>query len=164
MILPAALLALVAPATEPMPFLTMTRSATGLATTQIEIGVLPGSNQRHYWFRRVESGQGEITVNWTDSQSCEGSRDTVVVAATQVSPPEVAVPGIPVTADGSVVITLDGVQYSFEARSHYAGNISSSLRFTSNVGTPLADYVEDSILALEPCWSEDVPGALQNWP
>lgn len=162
MILTALSLALAPLSTEPVPFLTITRSATGLATTQIEIGVLPGSNQRHYWLRRVESGQGEITVSWTDTQICAGSRESVVVAARQVAPPEIAVPGIPVTEDGSVVITLDGVQYSFEARSHYEGNISSSLSFTSNVGTPLADYVERSIAALEPCWAEDMPGALAN--
>lgn len=162
MILPAAVLATFTSAAEPVPFLTFTRSATGLATTQIEVGVLPGSNQGQYWFRRVDTGRNGILISWTDTQSCAGSRESVVVAATQVAPPEVAVPGIPVTEDGSVILTLDGVQYSLESRSHYDGNISSSLSFTSNAGTPLANYVEDSIAALETCWSDDMPEALAN--
>lgn len=156
-----AALLLTAPLADPVPFLTVTRGVNGPGETQLEIGVLRAERGNHYWLRRVNRKAGRTSVNWTDTHRCAAARD-VVQAASGLEPPRVEIPGIPVTPDGSITLTLDGVQYSFESGAHYDGNGSSRIRFTSNVGTPLARFVESSLEALEACWSDEAPDALFN--
>ena len=95
-------------------------------------------------------------MRWTDTARCPAARDAVV-ASTQIAAPRVHVPGIPVRPDGSFVMSLDGIEYSMRAQAHYDSYSGSELYFTSNVDTPLANWVEGSLAILEECWSADAP-------
>ena len=139
------------------PFITFARSPSTVGNqVTVEIGVLRGEGRMQYWFRRNTLLDGPDAVDWTDTTRCSGARDAVV-AATQIAPPRVAVPGIPVRPDGSINLTLDGVQYRFQSSAHYDGNGSSDISFSSNVGTPLSNWVEGSLEILEECWSDTAP-------
>ena len=139
------------------PFLTFSRSASSeLGAQSVDIGVLRGEGRLQFWFRRTVERDGPDDIAWTSTESCAGARDAVV-AATQFAPPRVSVPGLPMRPDGSSGLTLDGVQYAFRSSAHYDSNGSSSISFTSNVGTPLANWVEGSLAILEECWADEVP-------
>ena len=157
------LLALTFSTADPQPFLTFSRAASSLGSTQVEIGVLRSDAGQHYWLRQVHQQDGETRISWTDTQQC-GTAQNVVARAAAIEPPQVQLPGFPVTPDRSMLLTLDAVQYSFESGAHYAGNISSRISFTSNVNTPLSRFVETSLDALEECWSESAPDAFYPSP
>jgi len=56
-----------------------------------------------------------------------------------------------------LVITADGVAYTLEAPAQYGNILGSHIRFNSNIGTPLAAWVDESFRKLEPCWSKEPP-------
>jgi hypothetical protein len=53
-------------------------------------------------------------------------------------------------------IVLDGIEYRLKAPASYAG-APGTVEITSNIGTPLANWVEASLVALEPCWKDTMP-------
>ena len=55
--------------------------------------------------------------------------------------------------EGDVIVTADGVRYKLSAHARYDTKIDSETYFTSNVGTPLSNFTEESLRKLEPCWS-----------
>ena len=139
------------------PFMTFTRSPSQVGDdVTVEVGVLRGAGRMQYWFRRVAMGEGGPQITWTDTTRCPGARDAVV-ASTQIAPPRVLVPGIPVRPDGSFILSLDGVEYSLRSSAHYDSYGGNELYFTSNVDTPLANWVEGSLGLLEDCWSDEAP-------
>ncbi|WP_271079373.1 hypothetical protein [Aurantiacibacter sp. MUD61] len=141
------------------PFMTFTRNPSQVGDdVTVEVGVLRGEGRLQFWFRRVSIAQDDrtSTIQWTDTQRCPAARDAVV-ASTQIAPPRVLVPGIPVRPDGSVILSLDGVQYSLRTSAHYDSYGGNELYFTSNIDTPLANWVEGSLAILEECWSDDAP-------
>jgi hypothetical protein len=78
----------------------------------------------------------------TDSRACPAVAQ-VLAAAARLSPPAIAPPSL---ADNSPII-LDGAGYSLRMPAR-----NGTIAWTSNVGTPLATWVEDSLAKLEPCW------------
>ncbi|RJY09341.1 hypothetical protein [Aurantiacibacter aquimixticola] len=153
-----ATLSMLAAPQEGGPFLTFSRRAAEEPDTlRVQVGELRTDDARpHFWMRKAVEGQGATAIEWTDTVRCPKARNAIV-AATQIAPPRVYVPGIPVRPDGSYVITMDGVQYELTASAHYDSRISSDIRFTSNVGSPLANWVEGTLESLEDCWSADLP-------
>ncbi|GGD59702.1 hypothetical protein GRI62_00585 [Erythrobacter arachoides] len=154
------------------PFMTFSRSPTQVGEPEVvDVGILRGEGRLQFWFRRTvprptadgaADGIAEAAnVTWTDTRRCPGARDAVV-AATQIEPPGIHVPGIPVRPDGSVILSLDGVRYAIRASSHYDSYVGSDIVFESNVGTPLANWVEGSLGVLANCWADEEP--LHNLP
>ncbi|MDE1467316.1 hypothetical protein [Aurantiacibacter sp. D1-12] len=140
-----------------VPFMTFTRSPSQVGDdVSVEVGVLRGEGRLQFWFRKIVERDGEGDILWTDTQRCPAARDAVV-ASTQIAPPRVLVPGIPVRPDGSIILSMDGVEYSLRSSAHYDSYGGHELYFTSNVDTPLANWVEGSLATLEECWSEDAP-------
>ena len=151
-----------------VPFMTFTRSPSQVGDdVSVEVGVLRGEGRLQFWFRRTVPKRAEDgsettpEIGWTDTRRCPGARDAVV-AATQIEPPSIHVPGIPVRPDGSVVLSMDGVRYAIRASAHYDSYVGHDMVFESNVGTPLANWVEGSLAILAPCWSAEEP--LHNLP
>ena len=148
---------LISATVEPDPYLTFSRSpAFDHRVTTVEVGSLQTSGDRwDYWFRRtVRLGKHSATW-WTDTRRCPAAR-WVVDEAIKVSPPKMLVPGVKDRSYESPMITADGVGYSVESMGHYDGR-TSDLSFSSNVGTPLAEWVDESLRKLEPCWSKERP-------
>ncbi len=78
----------------------------------------------------------------------------VVEESIKVPPPRIQVPGVKdPAADDQITLTMDGVGYSLNSGARYGSRVSSTIRFTSNLGTPLAAWVEESLQKLAPCWS-----------
>lgn len=89
--------------------------------------------------------EGETTVKWASSRSCEGAR--VAVARLRKLPfPSVSFPGDP----GQVVV--DGTGYSISFPAAYGTQYSGQIELRSNVGTPLAAWIDDTLVNLQPCW------------
>jgi hypothetical protein len=59
---------------------------------------------------------------------------------------------------GKIVIQGDGVGYTFRSNATYEGMTGDDhIQFTSNVGTTLARWADESLRKLEPCWSKGPP-------
>ncbi|MGB3165251.1 MAG: hypothetical protein WBA68_00540 [Alteraurantiacibacter sp.] len=144
----------------PDPFLTFSRDpATDAVRTVVEVGILRSDGRNaEYWLKRTQftNGAEEVSESWADSESCPAARDAVR-SAVDLTPPQVSVPGVDMAEDGSYWITLDGVRYELSSSAHYDSNIGSEIRFTSNVGTPLSEWVEASLLAMADCWGDAPP-------
>ena len=118
--------------------------------TTVDIGTL-GYNQTkqqlEYWLRRTVSQGGAEQVAWTESQSCAAVRP-VIKALQGVAVPRLQIPGYSNESE----IVLDGVGYSLKAPS-----TNGTISFDTNVGSSLAKWIEESLTALEPCWTTNMP-------
>ncbi|WP_252258197.1 hypothetical protein [Erythrobacter aurantius] len=129
----------------------------------VDVGRLKGEDSEPaYWFmwRERDKSSGEVRKSrWTDTQNCDAA-SSVLTSLHGVSPPRVSIPGYEVSPGGGIRIMGDGVHYEISVRAHYSGTEGSDLSFSSNVGTPLAEWIEGSLEVLEPCWSSEAPAAL----
>ncbi len=57
----------------------------------------------------------------------------------------------------AITIVGGGVSYEVQASSNYPAKGIGDIRFNSNVGTPLARWVDESLRTLEPCWRKKRP-------
>ena len=112
--------------------------------------------------RRQISRPAEIL--WADSRMCPAMLP-VLRALQTLPPPRPSVPGIEPMPGADIV---DGVGYQLRVPAHFAGGgkvrsrlaLGSSdgqMWFYSNLGTPLADWVDKSLAALQRCWSPVEP-------
>ena len=119
---------------------------------RVQIGTL-GSvrGQLHYWLRRTVTEADRKTVTWTDSRTCAAVRP-MLSSMQDLSTPRPA----PYGFDDGGEITLDGVGYMLRTPARY-GSGAADLTLRSNVNTPLARWVEQSLAALAPCWKIRAP-------
>lgn len=95
------------------------------------------------------------TLAWADSRTCSGLVDSVV-AIEDLQLPTLSVPifgrqDIP-------LLTLDGIGYELRSQmSLWDDHGGYDTLISSNVGTPLADWVESFRSTVEPCWTSDQP-------
>jgi hypothetical protein len=137
------------------PWLTFTREPVlERSVITVEVGPLQNSKrERIYLFRRTIKHGGNVEVSWADTRTCPAA-SWVVEESIKVPPPRIQVPGVKdPAADDQITLTMDGVGYSLNSGARYGSRVSSTIRFTSNVGTPLAAWVEESLQKLAPCWS-----------
>jgi hypothetical protein len=143
----------------PRPWLTFTREPVlERNLTTIDVGPLQNA-QRERIFLFVRSvGHGDnIQISWADTKTCPAAM-WVVEEAINVPPPRIHVPGVKdPTAGKELTLTMDGVAYSLSSGARYGSGISSTIRMTSNWGTPLANWVDESLRRLQPCWKNAPP-------
>lgn len=121
----------------------------------VAVGVLERdrqSGQTIYWACRTTETREGKSVTWTDSRACPALRG-VLLDMRQLPRPVIAVPGM---EDAPLPLTLDGVDYRLSTTAHYASG-GVELSFNSNVGSPLAAWVEASLRSLDRCWTATVP-------
>jgi len=142
----------------PDPWLTFSKApAFDRRVTTVEVGTLNASPEWHYWFRRTVRSGNEAEVWWTDTARCPAARSILVEAETLPSP-TVDIPGVKRPGESDdISVVADGVGYSIESWATYGKQAANHLRFTSNVNTPLAAWIEESLGKLEPCWSKNLP-------
>jgi len=96
-------------------------------------------------------------VRWTDTRSCAAARDAITAFAAVPLPH----PDPPAMIDRDLVITADGIGYAVTVPVGYGGgSLAEPATFRSNVGTPLARWVDGALAGLRGCWP-DAPTALR---
>lgn len=93
-------------------------------------------------------------IFWADSRTCPALRP-VLDALRAVVAPHPQVPGIDPYGD----IILDGVGYRLKTMARFPNGQDGDLSYSSNVGTPLAAWIDRSLAALARCWSATAPDA-----
>lgn len=100
-----------------------------------------------FWIRRTIQAPGRKTVtSKVDTRSCPQMLAALDVLR-DLPMPRPSLPG-----DASIV-TADGTGYSLTISAAYAGASPGDVTLTSNVGTPLAAWVEDALSKLDSCAS-----------
>lgn len=140
---------LLASATPFSPWMSFERSPSFKGSVVIDVGTKQVDDIIYYEFRRiVQSGRGE-EISWTDTKRCPQARQ-VLVSATRLDTPAVSVPFL---TDDYIAVTADGVGYRLKASAQYENSGLGEIEFSSNSGTPLARWVDQSLSALESCWT-----------
>ena len=121
-------------------------------TTKVEVGTLgydKGRGQLDFWLRRTVSkplGAGE-DVTWADTRSCAGARP-LLASIRDIPVPKFA----PIGSSGGAPVTVDGISYSLRTYSD-EGHLTAE----TNIGTPLANWVEGALKTLSGCWTDRIP-------
>lgn len=118
--------------------------------TTVEIGTLGFDRARgelRFWLRRTVSRHGKEQVMWADSGTCPALR-AALAAMRDLPVSRFAPPGF---SRGRSII-MDGIGYSLRSYSD-----EGSLTMNTNVGTPLASWVDNTLQALSPCWTATIP-------
>ena len=102
----------------------------------------------HYSFRKVEGSRSEGMVeSRADSRTCPQAREAIA-RLRDLELPRPAPPGFD---DDNARIILDGTGYSITLPMDYRGQ-RSRLTFSSNNGTPLADWINGTLRSMQHCW------------
>lgn len=109
------------------------------------------AGQLEYRLRLTDQKFGSpARVSWADSRTCPAVR-VVLTRLRALSPPVIVPPGFP--PEPSEVL-VDGTGYKLTVP--VADSVGQSrLTWTSNIGTPLAGWVDNSLKSLEPCWKAE---------
>ena len=122
----------------------------------VEVGVLGNGPMSEVWFRRtVGRPRGARTVSWTDTVRCPAAR-AALHEARRLEMPRVSVPGL---ENDEIIITADGVRYRLTGMADYPGESSYRFQIMSNLDTPLARWVDESLRVLETRWTNEAPDA-----
>jgi hypothetical protein len=152
----ALLMSAVAAGTEPVrePWATVTKKpALVREETTLAVGTLGvtrnGPFQLAYYAKRILKVRDEAPqVHWVDSKSCP-ALIAALAGLRGLAPPRIDVPGFPRVKGGADEnVILDGISYTLEL---------NRLRFSTNIGSALADWTDTTLRALEPCWRKDAP-------
>jgi len=99
-----------------------------------------------YILRRTKNSlNAEPEIAWADSATCPAVR-SVIASMRKIQVPSPAPYGL---EGESTAITLDGTGYSLTAPS---SDNMGKLTISSNIGTPLAAWVDTPLKQLETCW------------
>ena len=121
--------------------------------SHIDFDVAIGSTQSNkgeviYWVRRTTRHPGQsLGVAHADSVRCPAVL-AVLRSMRDLPAPR---PAPPLLDNADILVTADGTLYELHAPAAYSGKTPGEISLSSNVGTPLADWVERSLAALQPC-------------
>ena len=131
------------------------------ATTEITLGMSGSVLSGHYLIRRrlIPVEEGQIEHAYTNSRDCPAALEHIRELPHLVMPaPHVP----PLDGEEQLVVVTDGARYVLEGRGSFPFRRSDAsphdrthadYRIESNVGTPLARWVDSMLAALQPCWS-----------
>jgi hypothetical protein len=131
----------------PEPWAQFSRSGSLNHTTET-VGIFTGERtdgEFHYRLRLTTKMLGqEPETKWADSQTCPEVR-SVITSMRDIEMPSPAPYGVGQPRS----ITLDGIQYELTAPSSFN---MGKLTLSSNVGSPLASWIDAGFAQLAPCW------------
>ena len=119
----------------------------------VEIGVLRTGATSEFWLKRTVIQRKAKTVSWTDTVRCPAARLTLKEVR-NLPMPRVSVAGLD---NDEIIVTGDGTLYRLTGYAEYPGKGADDFEIRSNNGTPLALWVDESLRALQPCWSKEPP-------
>lgn len=125
------------------------------AAPQVEIDLMlviePG-NVRHYRFdRRMTDREGKVATSFADSRECAAASERLS-ALEMLEMPGFVAPGSELLKSAPILLHATTYRLSmggYEAQSDTAARIE----LTAQSGSPLAQWSEATLLALEPCWN-----------
>lgn len=91
-----------------------------------------------------------LTVKWTSTERCKEAR-TAALRLRDLPFPAVRLPSDPEE------VVLDGTSYSVKFLAGYGSQNNGELELRSNVGTPLAAWINTTLSNLDNCWSHMRP-------
>jgi hypothetical protein len=116
-------------------------------TVDIATGDRGSKSEFRYTLRFTKRSLGVTAkIAWADSTTCPAVR-SVIVSMRNIKMPSPAPYGLP---DQSTTITMDGTGYFLTAPS---SDNMGKLTISSNIGSPLAAWIDASFGKLEPCWT-----------
>ena len=119
-------------------------SETVEIATQHPAGSRPLEYAMRYTTKNLRSGE---KTQFAESASCPAVAN-VVYSMKYIKAPDLAPYGAPGVSN---IITVDGVAYSLSAPS---SDSMGRMTISSNVGSPLAKWIDDSRKTLAPCWHD----------
>lgn len=123
------------------------------ARTGLQVDVTIGTKAVHdgaavYWVSRVVRRRGSSDrTSETDSQSCPA----ILSLLRSLADLRLPRPSIPHLDTDTIIVTADGVDYRLTVPASYGSDTDGQVTFQSNVGTPLADWVERANDELDKC-------------
>jgi hypothetical protein len=120
----------------------------------VDIATADRGNSRafRYTLRLTRARLGaEPTVTWADSASCPAVQP-VIAGMRDIRMPTPAPYGVP--GGEAMTLTLDGARYTLAAPS---SDNMGRLTISSNIGSPLAAWVDAALQQLAPCWTGTAP-------
>ncbi len=102
---------------------------------------------RHHLFRRTTTNPERIT--YASTRTCPAARAQLEALERL----ELPVPDVPGLGNDLQVITMDGAGYRLRANALY-GQHGADIAVGSNIGTPLARWIDATLAALAPCWRD----------
>ncbi len=94
----------------------------------------------------VHDPAGLTTNRWATSRTCRGVQEAVEALGS------VPFPSVQMPRDATEIV-MDGVAYSVRFSARYGSQLGGPLELRSNIGTPLAAFVDRMIATVQPCWS-----------
>jgi hypothetical protein len=120
-------------------------------TVDIATGDTAGSRTFRYTLRFTRRrGDGKPEISWADSATCPAIQ-AVIADMPNIKMPSPAPYGLP---DQPLTITVDGTLYALSAPS---SDNMGRLSISSNIGSPLAAWIDSAFPKLEPCWQATAP-------
>jgi hypothetical protein len=119
-------------------------------TTNVKIGTLGydrTQNRLDFWARRVVTTLRGETVSWADTRTCATLRPALA-SMRAIPVPKFA----PIGSPGGPPVILDGIGYSLRSYSD-----EGTLTAETNLGTPLAAWIDQTLGVLEGCWHSTLP-------
>ena len=118
-----------------------------ISTTIDFVKEAAGTTSSEYTLRLIERrADGSTETLFADGRTCSGVRDAVE-GLRSLPFPVVSLP----RDDPELVI--DGVSYSVRFSARYGSQFSGPLELRSNIGTPLAAWVDGTVARVKPCWA-----------
>lgn len=120
----------------------------------VDISTIGKTGDRFEFRLRLRSSKlrGPVITKWADSRTCPAIGEALT-RLRALAPPVIVPPGFD---PEPTEILVDGAGYSLTVpAADIAGQ--STLTWTSNVGTPLATWINRTLKTLGPCWKQDGP-------
>ena len=112
------------------------------------VGRDPEGPQGHYLLRRTSTDESRApTVSWVRTVNCPAAMARLETFERLPLPR----PDLNGYGDELQEIVVDGASYRLTTHALYGGS-GADLDVTSNIGTPLALWIDDTLAALRPCW------------
>lgn len=115
----------------------------------VSIGTQITGGEKIYWIRRTTQKLGRKTgASQIDSRSCP----RILPALRSLSDLPMPRPKLPFPSDDSIIVTSDGTGYSLTVPVAYPGEfVTQDVTLRSNIGTPLAAWVDDALAIVDSC-------------
>jgi hypothetical protein len=126
-------------------------------TVEIEVMlVIEPGNVRHYRMdRKLINRQGKVEKSAADSRTCPALL-TELAKAEELPMPRFLPPGSKTSADFPVLL-LHATTYTLTMQGYESGSkTDANIELRAQSGSPLAQWADTMLAALEPCWTDRV--------
>lgn len=123
-------------------------------TVEVEVMlVIEPGNVRHYRMdRKVIDRQGKVRQSAADSRTCPALM-AELAKAEELPMPRFLPPGSKTSADFPVLL-LHATTYTLTMQGYESGsNTDANIELRAQSGSPLAQWTDTLLTALEPCWT-----------